>query len=102
MTATVLAGFDKTIRPEDWAAYRDRFVMADGRVVDDANGAISHSEGQGWSPARLSADDRGTFERIFDFTRNQLLITTTGCRLEVGSGRDPTSSASTMPATATS
>lgn len=75
MATTAIAGFENTLRPEDWAAYRDRFVMADGRVVDDANGAISHSEGQGYGLLlAFSAGDRGTFERIFDFTRNQLLI----------------------------
>lgn len=64
-----------SISAGDWQAYRDRFVMADGRVVDDANGGISHSEGQGYGLLlALSAGDRGTFERIFDFTRNQLLI----------------------------
>jgi endo-1,4-beta-D-glucanase Y len=48
MIAALAANFGDTIAPEDWAAYRDRFVMADGRVVDDANGGISHSESQGY------------------------------------------------------
>jgi endo-1,4-beta-D-glucanase Y len=75
MAAPALATFENTLRAEDWAAYRDRFVMADGRVVDDANGAISHSEGQGYGLLlAFSAGDRGAFERIFDFTRNQMLI----------------------------
>jgi len=76
VTAAAAAnGYANSIRPEDWAAYRDRFVMADGRVVDDANGGISHSEGQGYGLLlAFSAGDRGTFERIFGFTRNQLLI----------------------------
>lgn len=69
------AAFDGTISAKDWAAYRDRFVMPDGRVVDDANSGISHSEGQGYGLLlAYSAGDRGAFERIFDFTRNQLLI----------------------------
>ncbi|HET7715972.1 MAG TPA: glycosyl hydrolase family 8 [Bauldia sp.] len=64
-----------SIATDDWAAYRERFVTADGRVVDDANDGISHSEGQGYGLLlAYSAGDRGTFERIFDFTRNQLLI----------------------------
>lgn len=75
MLAAVAAGFENTVAPDDWAAYRDRFVMSDGRVVDDANGRISHSEGQGYGLLlAFSAGDRGTFERIFDFTRNQLLV----------------------------
>ena len=73
--AAAFADFDDSIAGADWAAYRDRFVMADGRVADDANGGISHSEGQGYGLLlAFSAGDRGTFERIFDFTRNQLLI----------------------------
>ena len=26
-----------------WAAWRDRFVASDGRVIDDVNDGISHS-----------------------------------------------------------
>ena len=69
------ASYENTISAADWAAYRDRFVMADGRVVDDANGGISHSESQGYGLLlAFSAGDRAAFERIFGFTRNQLLI----------------------------
>ena len=70
--ATPLGG---TVSSADWNAYRDRFIEADGRVVDDANGDISHSEGQGYGLLlAFSADDRATFERIWTFTRNELLI----------------------------
>ena len=73
--AAFAASFENTVAEADWAAYRDRFVMPDGRVVDDANGGISHSEGQGYGLLlAFSAGDRGTFERVFNFTRNQLLI----------------------------
>jgi endoglucanase len=69
------ANFENTIRPEDWAAFRDRFVMEDGRVVDDANKGISHSESQGYGLLlAFAAGDRGSFERIFGFTSTQLLI----------------------------
>ena len=75
VAAAAATDFDGTIAAADWSAYRDRFVMADGRVADDANGGISHSEGQGYGLLlAYSAGDRGAFERIFDFTRNQLLI----------------------------
>lgn len=75
MMSPAAASYENTISPEDWAAYRDRFVTADGRVVDDANGGISHSESQGYGLLlAYAAGDRGTFERMFDFTRNQLLI----------------------------
>ncbi|MCW5697566.1 MAG: endoglucanase [Bauldia sp.] len=58
-----------------WAAWRDRFVQPDGRVVDNANGGISHSEGQGYGLLLASlAGDAVTFHRIWSFTRTQLLV----------------------------
>jgi endoglucanase len=64
-----------TIRTADWEAYRSRFVEPSGRVVDDANGNISHSEGQGYGMLlALAANDRRSFEQIWTFTRTELLI----------------------------
>jgi endoglucanase len=64
-----------TISAADWDAYRSRFVEDNGRVVDTANGNISHSEGQGYGLLlALAADDRGTFEKIWTFTFTELLI----------------------------
>ena len=36
--------------PDDteWTSFKTRFVKDDGRVIDNANGGVSHSEGQGW------------------------------------------------------
>ena len=48
-----------------WRMYVKRFVSPQGRVIDDANGDISHSEGQGYAmliAARLK--DRATFDRL--------------------------------------
>lgn len=60
---------------EAWNVYRDRFVEASGRVVDDANGGITHSESQGYGLLlAFSAGDRLTFDRIWRFTRNELMI----------------------------
>lgn len=71
--ATVAA--ETTIPTADWAAYRDRFVEDSGRIVDDANGRISHSEGQGYGLLlAFEAGDRVSFERIWSFTRDELLI----------------------------
>lgn len=63
------------ISPADWSAYAARFVDPSGRVIDDANGRISHSEGQGYGMllAYLAGDKAG-FERIWTFTRTELLI----------------------------
>ena len=52
-----------------WGQYRDRFVAADGRVVDTGNGGISHSEGQGYALLlALHFGDRAAFERIAEWT----------------------------------
>jgi len=64
-----------TLRPAEWDAYRSRFVEDNGRVVDNANGSISHSEGQGYGLLlALAANDRLTFEKIWSFTFTELLI----------------------------
>lgn len=58
-----------------WNAYVEHFIDESGRVVDGANGGISHSEGQGYGMllAYLSGD-RSNFERIWSFTRTELVI----------------------------
>ncbi len=58
-----------------WRAYKARFVTAQGRVVDTANGLVSHSEGQGYGMLlAVAADDRASFERIWGWTRANLFI----------------------------
>ncbi|MEZ0172362.1 glycosyl hydrolase family 8 [Microvirga sp. TS319] len=64
-----------TLSPGEWEAYRSHFIEDDGRVVDNANGNISHSEGQGYGLLlALAANDRVTFERIWSFVFTELLI----------------------------
>jgi endo-1,4-beta-D-glucanase Y len=63
------------IRAQEWAAYKERFVADNGRVIDDANGGISHSEGQGYGLLlALMANDRADFARIWAFTHTRLLL----------------------------
>ena len=58
-----------------WRAYRARFVTEQGRVVDTANGLISHSEGQGYGMLlAVAAGDRPAFERIWGWTRANLMM----------------------------
>jgi len=64
-----------TISASDWQAYQSRFVEDSGRVIDNANGNISHSEGQGYGLLlAFAAGDRRTFERIWTFTLTEFLI----------------------------
>lgn len=64
-----------TVTAADWRAYSERFVDSTGRVIDDGNGGISHSEGQGYGLLlALAADDRAGFERIWSFTRTELML----------------------------
>ncbi|NIX78296.1 glycosyl hydrolase family 8 [Microvirga terricola] len=64
-----------TISTADWEAYRSRFIDDSGRVIDNANGNISHSEGQGYGLLlAFAAGDRRTFEKIWTFTLTELLI----------------------------
>ena len=57
----------------EWAAFAQRYVTAEGRVVDTANGNISHSEGQGSALLfAAEAGDLASFERILGWTRTTL------------------------------
>lgn len=61
--------------PEAWLAYKARFVTEQGRVVDTANGMISHSEGQGYAMLiAVAANDRAGFEKIWGWTRANLMV----------------------------
>lgn len=64
-----------TITPSEWSAYKEKFLDPAGRIVDNANGGISHSEGQGYG-LLLSylAGNRGDFDRIWAFTRTEMMV----------------------------
>ena len=56
-----------------WIQYRDRFLSPDGRIVDNGNGGISHSESQSYGMLfALYANDREAFERIENWARTTL------------------------------
>lgn len=64
-----------SISRADWEAYRTHFVDSSGRVIDNANGDISHSESQGYGLLlAFAAGDRHTFEEIWAFTYTEFLI----------------------------
>ncbi len=72
---TLTSGVQAAFPDGAWELYRQKFVTPEGRVIDDANGGISHSESQGYGLLLAClAGDRGSFARIFGFTRTELLI----------------------------
>ena len=51
-----------------WKTYKQRFVRPNGRVVDNANGNVSHSESQGYGMLlALAANDPKSFRQIYRF-----------------------------------
>src|SRR5258708_31887486 len=64
-----------TLLADGWRQYKERFVTSEGRVVDNANGGIRHSEGQGYAvliSGRL--DYRPTVEAIWQWAQAQLFV----------------------------
>ena len=58
-----------------WPGYKARFIHPDGRVIDNGNGGISHSEGQGYAMVlAVAAQDREGFEALWNWTSRELYI----------------------------
>lgn len=56
-----------------WKSFKDKFIQADGRVIDFSAGGSSTSEGQAYALFfALVADDRSTFNRLLEWTRANL------------------------------
>ncbi len=56
-----------------WGDYKTRFISDDGRLVDDVNGHVSHSEGQGYAMLlAVAAGDSLGFSRIWGWTAREL------------------------------
>jgi endoglucanase len=63
----------KTQLDASWADYRQRFIQADGRVMDPQQAALTTSEGQSYALLRaVWENDRPTFERVLGWSRNNL------------------------------
>jgi len=61
--------------PGMWDLYKQQFVKPDGRVIDNVNGSISHSESQGYGMVlAVAANDRVAFKKIWDFTKKRLFV----------------------------
>jgi endo-1,4-beta-D-glucanase Y len=70
----VMAASDDPLLAGMWADYVDRFIEADGRVVDPARADRgSTSEGQAYAMLRaVYVDDRETFDRAWSWTQAHL------------------------------
>ncbi|PJE29888.1 endoglucanase [Pseudooceanicola antarcticus] len=63
----------RTVAEAAWTSWRARFLSPEGRVIDDGNGGVSHSEGQGYGLLLAQAfGDREGFLRIEGWTRSAL------------------------------
>ncbi len=58
-----------------WSTFKQKFLTPEGRILDTANGNISHTEGQGWAMfSAMRANDMATFEKIFQWTQKTLKL----------------------------
>lgn len=58
-----------------WPGFKERFISAEGRVIDRFQQEISHSEGQGYSMLlAVAANDRETFSHLWQWTRDHLQV----------------------------
>lgn len=58
---------------QSWIAYRDRFIQADGRVIDRETDDRTVSEGQAYAMLRaVLINDRDTFSRTLNWAENNL------------------------------
>ncbi|MGB3239109.1 MAG: glycosyl hydrolase family 8 [Geitlerinemataceae cyanobacterium] len=68
---------------ESWAAYQQRFIQGDGRVIDREDEDRSISEGQAYAMLRaVLVDDAATFAKTLEWSENNLV------RKSQGLGRD--------------
>ncbi len=59
----------------DWARFKKKFISGGGRVIDDGNGMISHSEGQGYAMLfAVAYRDRRTFDQVWLWTKKNLQV----------------------------
>ena len=79
LTFTPATAQQAMISDTAWQAYKAKFLDPGGRIIDDANGNISHSEGQGYGLLlSVLAGNPADFELIWSFTRTELLLRNDG------------------------
>jgi endoglucanase len=56
-----------------WAGFKLRFMDVDGRIIDNGNGGVSHSEGQSYGLMMAeAAGDRAGFDAVYRWTEAKL------------------------------
>jgi len=61
-----------------WPGFKERFISAEGRVIDRFQQEISHSEGQGYAMLlAVAANDREAFSHLWQWTRVHLQVRST-------------------------
>nr|CAD6438098.1 endoglucanase [Rhizobium sp. Q54] len=79
VSASPAASQQGSLRSALWETYKERFLDRSGRIVDNGNGGISHSEGQGYGLLLAFLADRpADFEQIWTFTNTELMIRSDG------------------------
>jgi len=66
-----------TLSPEQqaWSEFKQQFMTVDGRILDNGNNDISHSESQGYGLLfAVYFDDDEAFETIWKWTQQQLQV----------------------------
>lgn len=59
----------------EWADWKSRFLSPEGRVIDNGNNGVSHSEGQGYGLLLAAlAGDRDGFARIWAWSDQHLFV----------------------------
>lgn len=71
----VLPAWAQQRRSDTWSHWKTTYLTSDGRVIDDRNGGISHSEGQAYGLLLAQAfGDRAAFGLIETWTRANLAV----------------------------
>lgn len=64
---------DEVLLKQSWSSYRQRFIQADGRVIDWEANERSTSEGQAYAMLRaVMLGDRDAFDRVLTWSENNL------------------------------
>lgn len=62
-----------------WESYKNYFISSDGRVIDNGQSNISHSEGQGYGMLlALVFNDKEAFDKLWSWTKNNLQVRADG------------------------